>query len=342
MTGNMSSRRKSQASRSRKPRKSKATIFTHRKFLWLEQVARDRGLPALASAVCILLSPYFNLSHDGTAWPYQDTLAASLGLCRETVNRIIKALIERGHLEVTTTRGRHKASVYRLVLKEADTTKCDQPITLSEPENVIIQSGKCDHIVTQTPLKTPVASKEATRREREDALTRIDSSPGGDPPLTRDPAEEDSTGEEAPSPADGLLFGPEAPIERSRSVERAGRGEGRFGELRAIWDRGWPGDDAPEVVALARQAFETACREVAPDDIIEAAKVHVAAADAPRFLPALAKWLTARGWEKPPPTKARRGNGRHKGNGSKPLANVFFEEAGYRQDADGHWNGSQQ
>src|SRR5262245_15123343 len=126
----MSTAKNPQASRRRKPRKSKATIFTYRKFLWLEQVANDRSLPALASAVCTLLSPYFNLSHDGAAWPYQDTLAASLGVRREAVNRVIKALIERGRLEVTTTRGRHKPSVYKLVLKETDATKCAQESTL--------------------------------------------------------------------------------------------------------------------------------------------------------------------------------------------------------------------
>jgi hypothetical protein len=110
--------------------------------------------------------------------------------------------------------------------------------------------------------------------------------------------------------------------------------EERFDELREIWRRPWADDDAAD-----RRAFEVACREVAPDDIIEAATAWVAAADAPRFLPPLCRWLAARGWEKPPPMKARRshGNGRHNGNGRGPVANVFFEIAGYEQDADGNW-----
>src|SRR6516165_3436021 len=184
-----------QTKRRQSRRKSKATIFTYRKFLWLEQVAKDRSLPALSSAVCILLSPYFNLSHDGAAWPYQDTLAASLGVRREAVNRVINALVERGHLEVTTTRGRHKPSVYRLVLKETDATKCAQESTLSEPkmcaENVRVREGKCAPTRTQTPFRSPVASKEeATRRGREkDALTRINSSPGGGPAADAAPRE---------------------------------------------------------------------------------------------------------------------------------------------------------
>ena len=74
--------------------------------------------------------------------------------------------------------------------------------------------------------------------------------------------------------------------------------EERFSELREIWRRPWADD-----VAADQRAFEVACREVAPEDIIVAASAWVAAADAPRFLPPLAKWLASRGWEKPPPTK---------------------------------------
>jgi len=304
-----------QTKRPKSRRKSKATIFTHRKFLWLEQVARDRRLPALSSAVSVLLSPYFNLSHDGAAWPYQDTLAASLGVRREAVNRVINALVERAHLEVTTTRGRHKPSVYRLVLKETAATKCAQESTLSEPkmcaENVRIREGKCAPTRTQIPLKTPWASKEAPRRERKANACAFDSSPGGAAPLTGCPAEEDSP-TAAPSARQ------ESPVERSRSVAREERsGDEKFRELRAIWARPWADDDAAD-----RRAFEAACREVAPDDIIEAAQTWVAAfeaGDGVRFLPPLARWLAARGWEKPPPQrKASAHNGARPRYGRKP------------------------
>src|SRR6516162_2788755 len=201
-----------QTKRRQSRRKSKATIFTYRKFLWLEQVARDRGLPALASAVCTLLSPYFNLSHDGAAWPYQDTLAASLGVRREAVNRVINALVERGHLEVTTTRGRHKPSVYRLVLKETDATKCAPERTLSEPkmcaENVRVREEKCAPTRTQTSLKTPVAPTEPPG-ERDKSAYALNSSPGGGTPLTGGPAEVGPS-----SPSGVLPLGPESPIER--------------------------------------------------------------------------------------------------------------------------------
>ena len=43
--------------------------------------------------------------------------------------------------------------------------------------------------------------------------------------------------------------------------------------------------------------------DVGPDAILAAAKAWVAAADEPRFIPGLPKWLANRGWEKPPPSK---------------------------------------
>ena len=46
--------------------------------------------------------------------------------------------------------------------------------------------------------------------------------------------------------------------------------------------------------------------EAEPEAILTAARAWVAAADAPRFLPPLTKWLAARGWEKDPPKKPGR------------------------------------
>ena len=123
-----------------------------------------------------------------------------------------------------------------------------------------------------------------------------------------------------------------------------------FAELRALWDRGWASDDSPKAQAIARNAFATACGDGAdPADIVEAAKTWVAAADAPRFLPALATWLAARGWETPPPTKRkRRGNipygtvnSRSNGYAKPDMFKTVLVGEGYREDADGHlyWSG---
>jgi hypothetical protein len=111
--------------------------------------------------------------------------------------------------------------------------------------------------------------------------------------------------------------------------------EERFRELRAQWPRPWADD-----VEADRRAFEIACRQVAPEEIIEAAAAWVAAFENPRFLPSLAKWLANRCWEKEPPTKPRRGNGPRdslpRSNGNKvDMAKVFFGIAGYTEDNDG-------
>jgi hypothetical protein len=110
-------------------------------------------------------------------------------------------------------------------------------------------------------------------------------------------------------------------------------------ELRALWDRGWASDDTPKATAIARALFAKACREgVDTADILEGARTWVAAADAPRYLPPLAKWLAARGWETPPPTKRQRANGH--GNGRRrdkddPMRDALLM-GGYREDENGN------
>ena len=81
-----------------------------------------------------------------------------------------------------------------------------------------------------------------------------------------------------------------------------------FAELRDIWQRGHASDDTPKAIAIARNAFERACRDALKSEglcaeIIAGARTWRAGCDAPRFLPALPTWLDAKGWEKPPPTK---------------------------------------
>jgi hypothetical protein len=75
--------------------------------------------------------------------------------------------------------------------------------------------------------------------------------------------------------------------------------------------------------------------------------VHVAAADAPKYLTALPTWLAAKGWTKQPPKKPHRGRGgvssRSNGNGyAKPdMFKIALEAGGYRADANGnlYWPG---
>ena len=78
-----------------------------------------------------------------------------------------------------------------------------------------------------------------------------------------------------------------------------------FGVVRAIWTRPWPDNDN-----AARRALADACRHADIADIVAGAQAWVAAADAPRFLPALDKWLAAHAWERDPPQR-RQARGRY-------------------------------
>ena len=114
--------------------------------------------------------------------------------------------------------------------------------------------------------------------------------------------------------------------------------------MRAIWNRGHARDNTPEIIASGQQAFEQACREGAePDEIIDAAKTWVAAADAPRYLPKLHEWLATRQWEMPPPPKRKRrgnipyGKGNSRRNGNKvDLTRLALKMGGYVEDDDGN------
>ena len=290
--------------RRRKPRKSNATKLAHKKFRRFEQLAADTRMPLLALRACIVIGSKCSLDGGGVAIIGQDKIAEKLGVWRQAANQALRQAIALGHLEAIQ-RGRNKPNGYRMVLKDeaAETAGTDvrDSRTTGRNESRTSSSNESRTSVvresrTDSPFFSPGAPTEPPGEGERASAYALNFSPGGAPPLTRDPAEEDSPAAAPPSRQ-------ESPVERSRSVAR---GE-RFGELREIWRRPWPDDDAAD-----QRAFEMACREVAPDEIIEAAVQWVAAADAPRFLPPLARWLANRGWEKSPPTKARGG-----GNGAR-------------------------
>jgi hypothetical protein len=114
-----------------------------------------------------------------------------------------------------------------------------------------------------------------------------------------------------------------------------------------LWRRPWPDCDDVE----AKVAFELAVGEgVRPDKILDAAKGWIEAADHPRFLPSLARWLAGRGWEKSPP-----GRGRPQQNDAGPekhrprprrdknpdLARIAMLAGGFVEQPDGRlvWGG---
>jgi hypothetical protein len=346
-----------------KGRKSKATELAHRKFRWLKQLSADPLIPLLALRACMVVCDHASLDHNGQAIIGQGTIAKKLGVWRQQVSSALRQAVALGHLEVIR-RGRDHANAYRMVLKDevqaaadddvgkSPTSKAPKPPhdvcdsqTSSMSRNADIKpdmmSANPDFDVcdsqTDSPFFSPGAPTEPPGRERverkkekrERPAFAGEAQPAGTPPLTRDPAEEAAAKESkkssfstaAPSP------GPESPTERSPSVER----EERFRDLRAQWKRPWPDD-----VEADRRAFMRTCQEVAPEDIVARAMVWAAEVE-PRFLPPLAKWLANRGWEKPPPTKAKRAaNGAHRPGRKANLADIAADLARqYEAERDG-------
>jgi hypothetical protein len=121
---------------------------------------------------------------------------------------------------------------------------------------------------------------------------------------------------------------PRAPLTRGGDVGKELVLVGRFEDLRAAWPRPWVDDDAAD-----RWAFEQACRQASVEEIIAGALPWVEAMEA-RYLPGLAKWLSARGWEKPPPKKPKP---KPRGNGKVDLSKLTLtQEAGWIEDDDGN------
>jgi hypothetical protein len=80
----------------------------------------------------------------------------------------------------------------------------------------------------------------------------------------------------------------------------------RFAELLAVWSvRPWGEDDSDACLA-----FALVCREADPDDIITSARRWVAAADDPRFLKPLTKWLAKGLWRREPPSRKQKRGGK--------------------------------
>jgi hypothetical protein len=115
-------------------------------------------------------------------------------------------------------------------------------------------------------------------------------------------------------------------------------------ELRGVWDRGgWTENNRAD-----RAAFDRACRQVAPEAIVEVAKVCVAAyaaGDGVKFLPKLHMWLADRGWEKAPPAPKRakrqqRASGWHDAHRPRTLIGYIMDRerrraAGELSEAEG-------
>jgi hypothetical protein len=318
--------------------------FTAQTFAWLRQVNTDRHLLAIDLKVAVELTRYFRENDQGgRAYPAAKTLADAVGLSERSVRRSIDRLHHAGHLYVIPGKpGRGCSTQYWMVLKTGTAT----PVFEGQKTGIRKTGIRGKKTGTATPeilresipKRVSLEGNPSWEGERVATSSLEESSlPAGTPSLTRGPAGEDAS-------EDSLPIGqpPSWPEKESGADEIAPPPplEGAFRELREIWRRGHASDDTPKAVAVGRAIFAKVCAAGAePGEILAAAKTWVAAfeaGDGARYLPALTAWLVTRGWEKPPPAKAKRitpagksfrrnGDGLPRSNGGKRnVSNVFF------------------
>jgi hypothetical protein len=319
--------------------------FTRQVFSWLHQVNRDKRLLAIDLCVAVELTDYFNENDNGgRAWPSCKTLGNAIGLHEVTILRSVDRLEANGHLRIVRGRqGRGHPHQYWMVLKPAtgQVLRSEKPANQSEIKPASQSRKPAGRQENHLTNHEGVSLRETpSHGEREDQPSAdLFSHPGAAAPNGAAP-EEDQNEELELSSAESSsrsLGEPNLPkkegLPRAEQVEKskprtdserdAGFEKERlaqsFAELRALWRRGHPADDTEKAIAVARAAYAKAiARGARPDEIFEIAKQWVAAADAPRFLPALPSWLATQGYLKPPPEKKRtrepaRGNGAHRG-----------------------------
>jgi len=219
-------------------RKSNATKLAHKKFHWLlKQVALGPRMSALAYCACMVVCDHVSLDHGGQAIIGQDTVAKKLGVRREAANRALREAVALGHLEAIR-RGRDRANAYRMVLKDEAQAADDvtDSVTSKAPHDVRTERTSTPHMMcdfqphdvrterTDSPFSSPGAPTEPPgKKERETDANASDISSGGGspPPFGAGPPRQDG------GPA-------EAETEKSAVLQQ----QEKFGELRAVWQRG--------------------------------------------------------------------------------------------------------
>ena len=95
-----------------------ASSVAREKFLWLDQVHRDPELTPLAFMLAYVLADLVN-EREGCAWPGIPHLAAECHVTGKGVKKVIRSLVERGHLSVEAGVGRGRTNRYRWIAKPA-------------------------------------------------------------------------------------------------------------------------------------------------------------------------------------------------------------------------------
>jgi len=271
------------------PSDAQARAFASKKFRWLEQVARDyRSLPALASPVCIWLCHLFNIEKSGAAWPWQDEIARAFGVKRETVNRLLAALIDRGHLKAVR-QGQGQPSRYYMVVDEGNTGPPDvtETITSSDPdvtEPVTSNTARCDRFVRPDVTDSGVSC---------DRIGHTESSPKTPKGKKRALAPDDAS----------LGLKKESGEESEPQAEPVAAIEDAFQRFWSVYPRKVNEDDARRAFAVIEAADIEAVITRAELYALERTAA-VRDGDDPKWTLYPATWLKKKKWKDPPPEGA--------------------------------------
>jgi hypothetical protein len=263
--------------------------FTALTFAFLRLVKSDHDLTALA--VAVQLTEHFNEAEGGVARAGTQFMARQLGVSQPTVVRALHRLADRGRLRIEWGKqGRGNVNHCWMLVEERCASASFEPA--GKIQKKMRQRQKKDAPAHMNHLKNQGgASKEA-------------------PPLERE-----TRGYPLPAAALNGAGREDKPFTLSALATQ--KEEEEFAALRAAWPRPFADDEAAD-----RRAFAEARAIASLDEIVTGACAWAAAADAPRFLQPLAKFLNGRCWQKPPPQRA---HPQHRRNGNKiDLVQVGF------------------
>lgn len=284
--------------------------FTKRTFNWLRQIKADHILPRSGVLFALQVTEQCNERHGGAGWASCRYIANAIGMSEATVINLFHLFEKRGHLKVEWGKqGRGHSNRYWMVLKPHEVEVLGRGKSKIKPQIKPQPAVRKPQPAEENCLKNRLnAPKGAIKTEREGA--------------SRAHPDDGAGGLEAAAPSE------KGSKEDRRESEVS---QNAFAQLTAIWQRGWLDDDDERA---AHKKFAEACQHDEPEKILAGARAWVAAADAPRFLKPLSKWLAARGWEKSPPAKRHH----QKHNHGRSLADAM-REAGERRNTEARERG---
>ena len=244
-------------------------------FAWQENVSKRRDLSATVRLAAWALALRRN-AKSGRCDPSYADLADHMGnVSTRTAIRAVRALERAGLVALVRDHGRRNQ--FTFLMPEGVTEFCQG--SAAERGDKPAMSGvtsRCHPNMRKPPTEV------SEQRERENAHAREASRSAARAPVG-------AASEERTEPAAARPAGSAKPAESD------------YQRLREVWIRPWCDSD----IAQAWLEYDRVTREVDPRVILAGARKWVQATDAPRFLPSLCRWLTARGWERPPPGRGR-------------------------------------